>query len=232
MDAFVGTSGWYYSWNEALTLDWYLARSGLNAVELNASFYRFPFPNQVASWARKGVSLRWAVKVHQSVTHRHRFSRDALDIWERFRRLFSPLDPFIDFYLFQAPPAFRDTGKVLDFAAGTGLGDRFALELRNRDLLGDDEACRHLRENVVLVSVDSPDFPLRIFPGDVVYLRVHGRTGWYSHDYSRDELREMAGAVRDAHPSRVYIFFNNDHAMLGNARIMRELLGGSGSPAS
>ncbi|MEM2358961.1 MAG: DUF72 domain-containing protein, partial [Nitrososphaerota archaeon] len=35
---FVRTSGWLYDWNSGGTLDWYLANSGLNAVELNASF--------------------------------------------------------------------------------------------------------------------------------------------------------------------------------------------------
>jgi uncharacterized protein YecE (DUF72 family) len=225
MEAFVGTSGWYYSWNEGLTLDWYLEYSRLNAVELNASFYRFPFPNQVRSWARKGRGLHWAVKVHRSVTHSHRFSEGAPAVWERFRKLFAPLDPIVDFYLFQAPPGFRDTERVLDFAAGAGIGGRFALEIRNRELLGDDNACRRLQEGVLLVSVDSPDFSARIFPGDAIYLRLHGRTGWYSHDYSRGELRKLADLMKGYRPDKIYSFFNNDHAMLGNARAMRELLG-------
>jgi uncharacterized protein YecE (DUF72 family) len=225
MEAYVGTSGWYYSWNEGGSLDWYLEHSRLNAVELNASFYRFPYPNQVLSWARKGRRLRWSVKVHRLVTHSHRFTEGALDVWERFGRLFSPLDPFVDFYLFQAPPSLREMQRVLDFAAGTGLGERFALEIRNRDLLGDDDACRILRKKVTLVSVDSPDFPARLFPGHVIYLRLHGRTGWYSHEYSREELRELAGMVKGFHPEKAYAFFNNDHSMLGNAQAMRELLG-------
>jgi uncharacterized protein YecE (DUF72 family) len=225
MEALVGTSGWYYSWNEGGNLDWYLEHSGLNAVELNASFYRFPFPNQVLSWARKGKNLRWSVKVHRSVTHSHRFSEGALGVWERFRNLFTPLDPFVDFYLFQAPPGFRNTERVLHFAERAGLGERFALEIRNRDLLGDDDACGILREKVLLVSVDSPDFFARIFPGCVIYLRLHGRTGWYSHDYSREELQELAELMKSYHPARICAFFNNDSNMLGNAQTMREVLG-------
>jgi len=225
MEAFVGTSGWSYSWNEGLSLDWYLEHSHLNAVELNASFYRFPFPNQILSWARKGKRLRWSVKVHRSVTHSHRFTEGATGVWERFRKLFTPLDPFIDFYLFQAPPGFRNAERVLDFAERAGLGERFALEIRNRDLLGDEEACGLLRERVTLVSVDSPDFFGRIFPGPVIYLRLHGRTGWYSHDYSRQELGELADRIKGLRSEKVYTFFNNDHSMLANARTMRELLG-------
>ena len=57
MNVFVGTSGWLYGWNRGGNLDWYLQNSGLNAVELNASFYRFPYKNQVAGWAGKGTEL-------------------------------------------------------------------------------------------------------------------------------------------------------------------------------
>ena len=48
MEVFVGTSGWSYGWNKGGNLDWYLRNSHLNAVELNASFYRFPNRNQIA----------------------------------------------------------------------------------------------------------------------------------------------------------------------------------------
>jgi uncharacterized protein YecE (DUF72 family) len=104
MDLFVGTSGWYYSWNEKRSLDWFVANSGLNTVELNASFYRFPFSNMVKSWARKDQALRWAVKVNRLITHRFKFSEKAYSAWQRFRDLFSPLDANVDFYLFQLHP--------------------------------------------------------------------------------------------------------------------------------
>ncbi|RLI98826.1 MAG: DUF72 domain-containing protein, partial [Candidatus Aenigmatarchaeota archaeon] len=70
MQVFVGTSGWAYGWNPN-GFDWYIKNSGLNSVELNASFYRFPFPNQVKSWARKtkefNPSLRWSIKVNRLI---------------------------------------------------------------------------------------------------------------------------------------------------------------------
>jgi uncharacterized protein YecE (DUF72 family) len=49
MKVLVETSGWFYDWYDDGTLDWHVERSGLNVVELNASFYRFPFPNMVGS---------------------------------------------------------------------------------------------------------------------------------------------------------------------------------------
>jgi uncharacterized protein YecE (DUF72 family) len=230
MQTFVGTSGWAYDWNEGGNLDWFIGHAGLNAVELNASFYRFPYRNQILSWAKKGKNLHWAVKVHRSVTHTHRFNKEAEEIWGRFRDAFVPLDPFIDFYLFQAPPRFADAGRVIAFAEAAGLEDRFAFEIRNAALLCDDDACHMLQEQVTLVSVDSPDICNRIFPGRIIYLRMHGREGWYSHDYPEKELLETAELLRAARPGKVYVFFNNDHAMLANAQLMRRVLE-QGSPS-
>ena len=69
MDVFVGTSGWYYDWNKKKNFDWFIKNSSLNSVELNASFYRFPFPRQIEVWSTKGTGLRWSIKVHRSITH-------------------------------------------------------------------------------------------------------------------------------------------------------------------
>lgn len=224
MDVFVGTSGWYYEWNKKKNIDWFIQNSGLNTVELNASFYRFPFPNQIKSWNMKGSGLRWSVKVHRSVTHWRQLSESSLDIWNNFRELFEPMDHLIDFYLFQVPPKFDDATKALRFAEDTGLGERFALEIRNKELLGKNELCAQLMEKVTLVSVDSPDYQNRIFPGKIVYLRMHGREGWYSYNYSQKEIEETARKINDFGPEKVYIYFNNDHNMLANARMALDTL--------
>ncbi len=224
MDVYVGTSGWAYAWNPDESLAWFAGESGLNAVELNAGFYRFPAEETVLRWADAGQTLRWSVKVNRSVTHRHKFNEKAFDVWERFEDRFRPMDGLVDFYLFQAPPRMNDPDRLIAFAEETDLAERFALEVRSPDLLGDDEACRALREVVTLVSVDSPDFQARIFPGDTLYLRMHGRDAWYRHDYTGDELAAVRDRIREIAPERAYVFFNNDHAMLENARAMRRLL--------
>ncbi len=224
MDVFVGTSGWAYDWNEGGNLAWFVEHSGLNAVELNASFYRFPTEDTVVDWAEVGSELRWSVKVNRAVTHRHKFNEKGLDVWERFRELYEPLDDRIDFYLFQAPPILRDVDRILWFAEQADLGDRCAVEIRNSGVLGDDNLCRRLQEGVVLVSVDSPDFQRRIFPGDLLYLRMHGREAWYRHDYTDAELAGIRDDIAHVSPARAYVFFNNDHTMLEDARQMMALL--------
>jgi len=226
----VGTSGWSYDWNPD-GLEWYVSSSGLNAVELNASFYRFPRASTVRRWSRVGEGIRWAVKVHRGVTHTRRLSRSSLDLWERFRDLFSLMDHLIDFYLFQMPPGFSRTPeneeRVEAFAAESGLGPRMALEFRHVSWFSEDVEEWARRLDVTLVSVDAPDLPRTLFnTTGLIYLRMHGRTWWYAHRYTPDELAEVARALSAAGAKAIYVFFNNDHDMLDNGRAMLALLGG------
>ena len=50
-------------------------------------------------------------------------------------------------------------------------------------------------------------------------MRMHGRESWYSYNYSQEEIRETIGKISEFGPEKVYIYFNNDHNMLENARI-------------
>lgn len=223
----VGTSGWFYDWNPERSLDWFVANSGLNAVELNASFYRFPFPNQVRSWANKGKGLCWAVKVSRLVTHLHRFGNAAYGIWERFHTIFEPLDRWIVFYLFQLPTQIGPQAKkkIEDFVQFTRLGRKFALECRNNDWFNPEAENWARSLGITLVSVDAPALSRDVFNSSgAVYLRMHGRDDWYDHDYSTRELKEVVEKVRARKPRAVFVFFNNDKSMLKNARAMLKLL--------
>ncbi len=228
VEVYVGTSGWMYDWNEWMNFDWYVRFSGLNAVELNASFYRFPFPSQVQSWARKGSGLRWAVKVHRSITHYSRLRGRALEVWEKFRRLFEPLDKLVDFYLFQLPPSYAKTRENIEtlkrFFKAVGLGRRAAVEFRHESWFN-SETLEVIEEvEATIVSIDSPIATWIVESGGTVYLRMHGRTAWYAHEYTLTELLDVARRILELNPARVYVFFNNNHWMLGNARMMLALL--------
>ncbi len=230
---FVGTSGWLYDWNLGGSFDWYLEHSGLNAVELNASFYRYPFPRQVEGWARKSsrTGLRWAVKVHRGITHFSRLGGRALEKWARFRRLFRVLEDtgLLDFYLFQLPPGFAKTvssvERVEGFLAESGLEPVMAaIEFRHSSWFDSSTVGWARRLGFTLVSIDSPIGVWIVSSNGVVYLRMHGRLAWYGYEYSRSELLEDAHRIAGLRPSRVYVFFNNDHWMLENAREMLAIL--------
>lgn len=228
MDVFIGTSGWLYSWNEEGSLDWYIEHSGLNAIELNMSFYRFPFPSQVKAWSKR--ELVWVVKVNRRITHRYKFGEKAKEIWERFFKLFSPLDPLIHLYLFQAPPNFswKMHDRVKEFHHFTNLHQRFAFEPRHPSWFFDGAYNWAKECGILWVSVDAPDLPRDIVSvEDTIYLRMHGRSAWYSHFYTHDELTEIKDRILMLNPKKIYVFFNNDHAMLSNARYFKEILKGS-----
>jgi uncharacterized protein YecE (DUF72 family) len=227
MQIFIGTSGWRYSWNLGNSLDWYIKNSNLNAVELNASFYRFPFPSQVKGWSKTCSQLRWAVKVTRRITHIHKFNDESFGIWEDFKKLFEPLDLCIDFYLFQLPPSLKidSIDKIQKFATFANLGQRFALEPRNLTWFSDETISWAKSLGITLVSVDAPNLPRTIFNvNGIVYLRMHGRDRWYSYEYSERELKEVATKVLETDPERVYVFFNNDYAMLKNAQELAKIL--------
>ncbi len=229
MRVYVGTSGWMYDWNPD-GFDWFIKYSGLNAVELNASFYRFPYPNQVRGWARRSsvYGLRWSVKVHRSVTHTHVLNEKALKIMMKFLNLFKPLDSYIDFYLIQLPPRIRPNDKVLrrfeNFIREVNLGWRLAIEWRNTAWFH-EEFVGWARDNeVTVVSVDAPEFKFFARSGKYTYLRLHGRTFWYAHYYTDDELMEIANEVLSLGGEAIYAFFNNNHDMLENARRFLKIL--------
>jgi len=227
-EIYVGTSGWVYDWNPD-GLEWYVVASGLNAVELNASFYRFPRSSAVLKWARLGSRLRWAIKVHRGITHSRRLAASAVDLWNKLRSLFEPMEGLIEFYLFQMPPTFsakpENVERIEGFVAECGLKRRMALEFRHSTWFSRGWEKWASELGITLVSVDAPDLPRDIYntSGDV-YLRMHGRTWWYTHRYTEEELREVARRVLDASPERVFVFFNNDHDMLENGREMLALL--------
>lgn len=228
MEIYVGTSGWLYDWNEGASLDWYVEESGLNSVELNASFYRFPYRSQVTSWVKRGWALKWSIKVHRSITHFRKLRPEALDTWFRFHDLFKPMESVIDFYLFQMPPSFNcsseNLARITRFHEASNTGLKMAVEFRNKSCFN-ERIIEWCRENgIVVVSVDSPIASWIVECNRIVYLRMHGRTAWYAHDYSVEELREVASRITELNPEKAYVFFNNNHWMLANARIMKSLL--------
>mgnify|MGYP001772864838 CR=1 FL=1 len=225
----MGTSGWTYEWNPD-GLRWYARESGFNAVELNMSFYSFPKPSAVRRWLEEGGDLRWAVKVHRSITHLRRMNERSLPTWQRFRELFRPLEESIDFYLFQLPPqmAFNDeVERRLRIYAGAC--EKAAVEPRHASWFN-DEVLRVFEElGLVFVTPDSPLFEGlphgRVFSvRGVCYVRMHGRLAWYNYGYLDEELEEVADAILRESPKRAYVFFNNNHDMLGDGRRMLEIL--------
>ena len=220
---YIGTSGWSYDWNQGRSLDWYLTASGLNSIELNMSFYRFPYPNMITSWAKKGKNLAWVIKVHRSITHFQKLNTKALERFQRFKTLFAPLEDLIHYYLFQLPPSFTDIATLEHFIEQVGT-EKIAVEFRHPNLFTKELIEWGKKHTLLLVSIDAPQLPRMIMSQETIYERIHGRTSWYSHDYQDQELQEIKTRILANNPKTVYVFFNNNHAMLQNAMRMNKLL--------
>ncbi len=227
MKCLVGTSGWSYAWNKERNLSWYLENTPFNTVELNASFYRFPFASYIKSWKKAGEKgLRFSIKVHRLITHVHRFKEEAFDVWDKFKALFLEMDEFVDFYLFQLPPSLKPDKKedILRFIKYTQLKERFALEFRNIEWFSKD--IEKVFYGITLVSVSAPKLPLEIFnTSQKVYMRFHGKTAWYRYTYSQEELLYIYNVVKEKGPEKAYFYFNNDTGMYKNALYMANICG-------
>ena len=227
---FVGTSGWSYDWNPD-GFKWYSKYSGLNAVELNSSFYRLPFTNMVRSWAKNSKNIRWSIKVHRLITHTYMLKEPkAHEFFHKFLTVFKPLEELgiVDFYLFQLPPRFianeSNWKRIVSIVSKYDLGWRAAIEWRNKSWFKGEWIDRAKEVGITIVSVDSPEFKFYARSSPYVYLRMHGRTAWYAHYYNDQELHEAALRIKDLGGKAIYIFFNNDHDMLENARRMFMIL--------
>lgn len=229
MKILVGTSGWVYSWNPD-GLDWYIENSGLKTVELNMSFYRYPFKNQILGWVKrsKKCGLRWSIKVHRIISHRYLLSEKTYEYFKRFLDLFKPLDKYIDFYLIQLPPRFRNRKENVDrlkeFTSYFNLGWRLAVEFRHKSWFNNETVNLANKYGFTYVSVDSPETIFYGRSGPYIYVRFHGRTFWYAHYYTDDELTYSARKLLNLGGKAIYAYFNNNHDMLDNARRFRDIL--------
>lgn len=222
-----------YDWNPD-GLEWYLKNSKLNSIELNMPFYRFPFPSMVSSWAKKtkeiNKNFRWVIKVNRLVTHVFKFNERAFNTWKKFEKIFLPLEEFIDFYLFQLPPSMKISSnkRIEEFIKKAKIEEKFALEARELSWFTKEGIEFAKKLKITFVSVDAPyftNFPREIFcTNKVVYLRMHGRSNWYSHDYSNEELKEVFQKIIEAKPKKAYVFFNNNHEMLKNAQTLKSFV--------
>ena len=217
-----------------------------NAVELNSSFYAVPGIKAFQGMVEKsGARVRFAVKVHQSVTH----SRDADD--DTYARLTESVEPLREVgmlgpFLVQFPYSFHRTKEnriYLKDLVDRLAGERLAVEFRNQAWHVDDVLAAFEQLGLSYVSVDYPQVggmpePKLHLTSDTAYIRMHGRneTTWYGgktaaerHDYAYDraELLEWVMQIKayEESLSQVYVMLQNTtkgHA-LGNIKTLREL---------
>lgn len=236
----VGTSGWSYQhWAGVLyppgmppqsRLD--VVTESFDAVELNASFYRWPRPATFASWRRRlpeGFAL--SVKAPRGLTHGRRLY--APEPWiEKIAAGWHELGPRRRTLLVQLPPQLtRDDRRLGYFLRAVPAWIDLAVEFRHPSWYDDrvfDLLTKHAAAACVTSGAGLPCV-LRA-TSNRVYVRLHGpdHHHLYAGSYSDQDLGWWADRIREwADQGRsVEAYFNNDgdgHAVR-NAQTLRSLL--------
>lgn len=238
----VGCSGWYY-WHWKFSLyadvaskDWFRTyASHFDTVELNAPFYAWPTVKTVEGWARQVSAVpgfTYTVKASELITHVKRFV-GTKTLVKDFSFIGEVLGERMGAFLWQLPPSYTYTpGRLKAIATQLeALSGRFVnvAEFRHKSWWN-AEVYRVFREaGVAFCSSSGPRMPDELVETNgVVYLRLHGTTKWYRHDYSKEELRVWAERIRASGAKTVYAYFNNDRDGNAhrNAEVFRGMLAG------
>jgi len=237
MEIHVGCSGWFYShWRgifyppqEPTTKLWFAYYANVfRTVEINASFYRWPKPATVRRWKRDAPpGFVYSVKVNQTITHEHRLVRTQKQV-KSFYEIAEVLGDKMGCFLFQFPPSYKYTPSRLKSIV-TQLDPRFrtVVEFRHKSWWRASVYQAFAEHRLIFCAVSAPRLPEEFPPGqDILYLRLSGKTRWYRHDYSTEELSTWVDRIVTSGAKEAWIYFNNDsqgHAVK-NALVLRRLL--------
>lgn len=234
---FVGCSGWYYwHWHELFypadlpRKAWFefYARQ-FDTVELNAPFYAWPTVATVQSWVKQAgqSGMVYTVKGCELITHVKRFGRTK-ELVKDFGHIADLLGPRMGCFLFQLPPSFRYSADRLKRIIGQlDPARRNVVEFRHKSWWNDRVYAACSDAGVIFCSCSGPRLPDELVKtADEVYVRFHGTTQWYRHDYSDAELKVWADRIKASKAKRVWAYFNNDRQgfAIKNARQLLKML--------
>lgn len=219
----IGTSGWVYDhWRECFypvgipKSRWFEYYCGcFQCVEINATFYRSFREQTYVNWkTRAPQGFRYVLKVPKRITHRKYLVGVEEDVKD-FCRYGALLGDKLGMFLLQlAPSTPYDLERLRKVLLAFPEPEKVAVEFRKSCWLNDETESLLRQVGAVFCNVDSPRQKLTArLTSHRAYLRLHGRSRWYLHNYSHDELKEIAAVAQDLArrgADLVYIFFNND----------------------
>ena len=239
---FVGCSGWrYWKWRDSFYAgvpqhDWfehYLRR--FDTVEINASFYSWPTVAGVQAWKRQPgkKTFVYTVKVCELITHIKKF-KGTKTLVKDFGVIADILGDRMGCFLFQLPPSYRYTKTRLnDIVSQLDPARRNVVEFRHASWWNDEVYEAFRRTNTIFCNCSAPRLPdTLVRTADEIYIRFHGTSRWYRHNYSKDELAVWLERANQSGARRVWAYFNNDREgyAVTNAREFLKQLRQSESP--
>ena len=239
----VGTSGWSYEhWSglfypEDLPKNQWLTHYArhFDTVELNMSFYRYPFPNILKGWKKKiPEDFTMTFKAHRQITHRKKF-RDTEEDLKKFYSLVEQMGDQSGCILFQAPPSFHCNQENLalleGFLKNTDPRRKNVMEFRHSSWWNEQVHQLLKKHHVAFCSVSGLSMPEQVMcSSNIAYFRFHGPDTPYASKYNREQLSGWADAIRqlisDQQVREVFCYFNNDYYgyALEDARTLKGFL--------
>ena len=233
----VGCSGWFYwHWRGAFypaempTKNWFAHYAEhFTTVELNAPFYSWPTLATIQSWQRQAGQRKfvYTVKACELITHIKRFQGTKRLIAD-FTFIADMLGPLMGCFLFQLPPSFYYTPTRLKAILGQLDHSRSnVVEFRHASWWNETVFSAFRDTGTIFCSCSGPRLPDGLIKtANDIYVRFHGTSQWYRHDYSRKELADWANRIGDSGAKRVWAYFNNDRNgyAIGNAQTLLEFL--------
>jgi uncharacterized protein YecE (DUF72 family) len=233
----VGCSGWFYwHWRGVFypadlpTKEWftYYARR-FKTVELNAPFYSWPTIAAVKAWIDQSGRRKfvYTVKVCELITHIKRFEGTKTLIQD-FGYIADLLGPKMGCFLFQLPPSYQYTpARLENIMSQLDHRRRNVVEFRHASWWNDAVFDAFRETGTIVCSCSAPRLPNDLIKtSDNIYVRFHGTSQWYRHDYSKAELEHWAKLIKASGAKQVWAYFNNDRDgyAIKNARMLARLL--------
>ena len=198
-------------------------------MELNAPFYSWPTVATVNSWIRQAGRREfvYTVKVCELITHVKRFA-GTKQLVQDFGLTADLLGPRMGCFLFQLPPSFHYTSARLKrILSQLDHSRRNVVEFRHKSWWNEAVYTAFRDVGTIFCSCSGPRLPDELIKtADDIYIRFHGTTQWYRHDYTKEELRIWASRVEESGAKTVWAYFNNDRNgyAIKNARALSRVL--------
>lgn len=217
----IGCSGWFYwDWKGSFypekmpTKEWfpYYTRH-FSTVELNAPFYSWPTANTVKGWVHQAgeSDFVYTVKVCELITHVKQF-RHTKTLVKDFGWIAHLLGRRMGCFLFQLPPSYHYSPSRLKMILNQlDPSMRNVVEFRHVSWWNEKVYKAFQKSGTIFCSCSAPQLPDKLITtAEEIYIRFHGLTKWYRHDYTTQELSLWVDRIKKSGCKRVWAYFNND----------------------
>jgi uncharacterized protein YecE (DUF72 family) len=131
-------------------------------------------------------------------------------------------------FLFQLPPSYHHTpARLKSIISQLDPKRRNVVEFRHASWWNERVYEAFTQADIIFCSSSGPKLPDELVKtADDIYVRFHGTTRWYRHDYSEEELSVWADRIRKSRAKIAWLYFNNDTDgyAIKNAKELSELL--------